>query len=243
MNNTNNPSNPNISYKRLKHDMKILRKNPIENVYVDWREDDIYNPNVVIIGPKDTPYENGFYCIHFEFTKKFPFEPPKATFLTTDSKVRMNPNLYANGKVCLSLLGTWSGPQWTSCQNLSSIILSILMILNENPINNEPGYQNLTKENSSALLYNFLISHANIRVATIMMLENPPKGFKVFHEDLKSYFLKNFDWYYEHCKTNKKDKKNKQIIRSPIYSWDEKIIYSKLCKQLKELKKNYETIQ
>jgi len=24
----------------------------------------------------------------------------------------MNPNLYADGKVCLSLLGTWSGPGW-----------------------------------------------------------------------------------------------------------------------------------
>jgi hypothetical protein len=26
--------------------------------------------------------------------------------------VRFNPNLYINGKVCLSLLGTWSGPSW-----------------------------------------------------------------------------------------------------------------------------------
>lgn len=29
---------------------------------------------------------------------------------TGGGKVRFNPNLYNNGKVCLSLLGTWSGP-------------------------------------------------------------------------------------------------------------------------------------
>ena len=34
-------------------------------------------------------------------------------FLTTGGgKVRFNPNLYECGKVCLSLLGTWSGPSW-----------------------------------------------------------------------------------------------------------------------------------
>jgi hypothetical protein len=34
-------------------------------------------------------------------------------FLTTGGgQVRFNPNLYNCGKVCLSLLGTWSGPSW-----------------------------------------------------------------------------------------------------------------------------------
>ena len=34
-------------------------------------------------------------------------------FLTTGAgRVRFNPNLYNCGKVCLSLLGTWSGPSW-----------------------------------------------------------------------------------------------------------------------------------
>lgn len=34
-------------------------------------------------------------------------------FLTTGAgRVRFNPNLYACGKVCLSLLGTWTGPSW-----------------------------------------------------------------------------------------------------------------------------------
>ena len=31
---------------------------------------------------------------------------------TAGGRVRFNPNLYDCGKVCLSLLGTWSGPSW-----------------------------------------------------------------------------------------------------------------------------------
>jgi ubiquitin-protein ligase len=37
-------------------------------------------------------------------------DPPKVQFLTTGGgRERLNPNLYACGKVCLSLLGTWPG--------------------------------------------------------------------------------------------------------------------------------------
>ena len=54
--------------------LKTLEKNPIENVFVNWNIDNLYTPTVVIIGPKNTPYENGFYCIKFKFTEKFPFE-------------------------------------------------------------------------------------------------------------------------------------------------------------------------
>jgi hypothetical protein len=36
--------------------------------------------------------------------------PPQVSFKTTGGgSIRFNPNLYAEGKVCLSLLGTWSG--------------------------------------------------------------------------------------------------------------------------------------
>ena len=39
--------------------------------------------------------------------------PAQVQFLTTGGgTVRFNPNLYHCGKVCLSLLGTWSGPSW-----------------------------------------------------------------------------------------------------------------------------------
>ena len=227
----------NLSEKRLKHDLKIFNKNKIDNVFVDWTEDNLYNPRVFIIGPKDTPYENGFYGIEFKFTEKFPFEPPKAKFVTTDTKVRMNPNLYANGKVCLSLLGTWSGPQWTSCQNLYTIVLSIMTILNDTPIRNEPGYEKVTKTHKSNVLYNQLIEHANLRVGVIQMIEETPKGFEKIRDEIIKYFKENYNWYKDKCIKNEL-LHYKQYKRSPIYSWREFFNYKKLKTELKKLKKS-----
>lgn len=221
--------------KRLLHDRKILEKNPIENVFVHWTKDNLYNPVVIFVGPKDTPYENGFYGIKFKFSNKFPFEPPKATYVTTDGKVRMNPNLYACGKVCLSILGTWSGPQWTSVQNLTSIILSIQTILNESPIHNEPGYENVKTTHPKFVLYNKLIKHANIRVGVIQMLENIPKDFKMLLPDIKHYFKENYEWYEKHCIQNIKTFHNKRI-KSPIYRWEEYFNYEELLNKIKLLK-------
>jgi ubiquitin-protein ligase len=51
--------------------------------------------------------------------------PPKVKTMTTNGGTyRLNPNLYAEGKVCLSLLGTWQGPGWVSG---SSTLLQVLI--------------------------------------------------------------------------------------------------------------------
>jgi baculoviral IAP repeat-containing protein 6 len=66
------------------------------------------------------------------------------TFLTTGGgSVRFNPNLYPNGKVCLSLLGTWTGPSWNPA---TSTVLQVLvslqaMVFCAQPYFNEPGYE------------------------------------------------------------------------------------------------------
>ncbi|KAG7342116.1 ubiquitin-conjugating enzyme [Nitzschia inconspicua] len=74
----------------------------------------------------------------------YPTHPPKMQLLTTGGgTVRFSPNLYADGKVCLSLLGTWSGPKWNP---LHSSILQVLMSIQglilgvQNPYYLEPGH-------------------------------------------------------------------------------------------------------
>ena len=55
----------------------------------------------------------------------YPKTSPFVKFETIDGRVRFNPNLYTAGKVCLSILGTWSGPPWTSCQNIGTLAHSL----------------------------------------------------------------------------------------------------------------------
>ena len=49
-----------------------------------------------------------------------------------------------DGKVCLSLLGTWSGPGWIAGKStLLQVLISIQsMILCDEPYLNEPGWAN-----------------------------------------------------------------------------------------------------
>lgn len=59
--------------------------------------------------------------------------------------LRINPNLYQCGKVCLSLLGTWHGNNSENWIPDKSTMLQVLvsiqaLILNEKPFFNEPGY-------------------------------------------------------------------------------------------------------
>ncbi|KAI9592742.1 ubiquitin-conjugating enzyme/RWD-like protein [Syncephalis fuscata] len=79
-----------------------------------------------------------------EFPRQYPSVPPVVRIITTDGgQTRFNPNLYADGKVCLSILGTWTGSageQWSSAHGVSSVLLSIQSIMSETPFENEPGY-------------------------------------------------------------------------------------------------------
>ena len=96
--------------------------------------------HALIQGPSDTPYEFGLFFFTLTFPQDYPFSSPKAEIRTTSKgTVRFNPNLYSNGKVCLSILGTWEGPSWTASLSLETVLLSIQSLLGESPMQNEPG--------------------------------------------------------------------------------------------------------
>lgn len=230
----------NLSQKRLMHDCKQINKNPLyeSGIYHKWNNEDLYHVRAVIFGPEDTPYQHGAYFFDIHFTEKFPFAPPKVKFMTLDGKVRFNPNLYVCGKVCLSILGTWSGPGWTSVQNISSILLSIQTLLNNFPIQNEPGFEK--ESGKKAKDYNKMIEHANIRLATLDMITKPPKGFECFQEILVKNFLQHYDFFLKTCKNNSKKSWENTTVKAPIYSWQEKYRYTNMTKQVTQI---YHTLQ
>lgn len=96
-----------------------------------------------IFGPDGTPYDSGAFVFDIFLPLGYPNVPPKFRLLTTGGgRVRFNPNLYNTGKVCLSLLGTWSGPSWTSASTILQVLVSIQsLILVPDPYFNEPGYE------------------------------------------------------------------------------------------------------
>jgi ubiquitin-conjugating enzyme E2 O len=96
--------------------------------------------------------------------------------------LRLNPNLYDCGKVCLSLLGTWPGSsceKWNSAQStMLQVLISIqALVLNEMPYFNEPGcerYTNSPEGLKAALDYNDTAFQYSCRTM-LYSLRRPPQ--------------------------------------------------------------------
>lgn len=102
---------------------------------------------ILIIGPQDTPYEYAPFIIDIHLPFTYPITPPEAYFHSwTGGNGPVNPNLYEDGKICLSLLGTWhsedKGEGWSNGKStLLQVLVSILgLVLVKEPYYNEAGY-------------------------------------------------------------------------------------------------------
>jgi hypothetical protein len=97
-------------FKRLVTEITTLSTGLPPGIFVRYAESRPDVLKVVIIGPEGTPYANGIFEFDIFCDGNFPNKPPLVQFKTTGGgRVNFNPNLYADGKVCLSLLGTWQG--------------------------------------------------------------------------------------------------------------------------------------
>ncbi|GAA6031154.1 hypothetical protein JCM8097_004030 [Rhodosporidiobolus ruineniae] len=139
----------------------------------------------LIIGPLDTPFQNAPFLFDvFLSPAKFPQEPPQVYFHSWAGGTRVSPNLYTEGKVCLSLLGTWSGDKTESWSAARSSILQVFvsiqaLIMVEHPYFTEPGFEKQigTPEGTAASeLYNertLVLTRAFVKRAC----EFPPSNF------------------------------------------------------------------
>lgn len=129
-------------HKELRYLPEQLLQHPSSSAWVRYDSDMPQYIQAAITGPQGTPYESGIFLFDVYCPDAYPQIPPKVTFLTTArGKVRFSPNLYTDGKVCLSLLGTFDGPRWDPASSLYQVLMSIQgMILGvAHPLFNEPG--------------------------------------------------------------------------------------------------------
>jgi len=86
-------------------------------------DNNIYYWNATILGPKDTPYENGIFILEINFPKEYPFKPPKISFKT---KI-YHPNINSAGSICLDILNN----NWSPALTISKTLLSICSLLSD----------------------------------------------------------------------------------------------------------------
>jgi ubiquitin-protein ligase len=154
-----------LATRRLLKDIERIR-DPLMKEQKIWyciQGDTMTKGFALIEGPENTPYEGCLLLFSTSFPDDYPFSPPKVLFLTSDGRTRFHPNLYVDGKVCLSILGTFSGPSWSGTQSLSSVLLSIQGLLDKNPLSHEPAYEKGTLLDSRHKQYADAVEHNMVK--------------------------------------------------------------------------------
>ncbi|GMH11064.1 hypothetical protein Nepgr_012905 [Nepenthes gracilis] len=171
--------------KKVQDEWKILEKNLPDTIFVRVYETRMDLLRAVIIGPAGTPYHDGLFFFDAVFPPSYPSVPPMVYYYS--GGLRLNPNLYECGKVCLSLLGTWSGKKTEMWIPDHSTMLQVLvsvqaLILNVKPFFNEPGYENMYRGEEGerkSKSYNEDVFLLSLKTMTYT-LKRPPKHFEDF---------------------------------------------------------------
>ena len=219
--------------KRIMNEIKELYKSEEilaeSGIYFHFEENSINKIQLLFIGNEDTPYEYGCYFFELTYPDNYPMIPPKMKYYTQgdniDPKnnkfysVRFNPNLYTNGKVCLSMLNTWNGPGWVPTNTISNVIVAVqALVLNNFPLQNEPGYEFAQDEELDK--YNDIIKFSNYKIALLDILNNIFKDkvrekFSCFKEKIIKIFFKNIEKIRNNLKLLINIKNNKFVESKP----------------------------
>lgn len=73
--------------------------------------------NAVIIGPADTPFEDGTFRLVMHFEEQYPNKPPAVKFISQ----MFHPNVYATGELCLDILQN----RWSPTYDVAAVLTSI----------------------------------------------------------------------------------------------------------------------
>ncbi|CAN1123741.1 Putative ubiquitin-conjugating enzyme E2 38 [Linum perenne] len=168
--------------KRIQEEWKILENNLPDTIFVRVYESRMELLRSVIVGPAGTPYHDGLFVFDCLFPPNYPNSPPNVYYYS--GGLRLNPNLYECGKVCLSLLGTWSGDKnekWIAGKStMLQVLVSIqALILNAQPFYNEPGYERQTGPEGLTRSRKYSENAFILSLKTMMYtFRRPPKCFE-----------------------------------------------------------------
>ncbi|XP_021894665.1 uncharacterized protein LOC110812246 [Carica papaya] len=171
--------------KRVQEEWRILENNLPETILVRVYESRMDLMRAVIVGAEGTPYHDGLFFFDVFFPPDYPYSPPSLHYHS--GGYRLNPNLYECGKVCLSLLNTWSGrknEKWIpGVSTMLQVFVSIqALILNQDPFFNEPGFEIIRGSKQGEMQsqdYNEAIFILSVKTMAFLVRKQP-KNFEDF---------------------------------------------------------------
>ena len=113
---------------RLMREVALLKKSPPPGVQC-WVADEAKMHMLLadVAGPPDSPYERGVFRVELDCSGRYPFEPPKARFVTPI----YHPNIDTAGRICLDLLKMPPKGSWKPSINISTLLTSLQLLMSE----------------------------------------------------------------------------------------------------------------
>jgi ubiquitin-conjugating enzyme E2 J2 len=110
--------------RRLQKELQAIKRNPPDNIVAVPDESNILNWHYCIKGPKDTPYEGGYYHGKLKFPPEYPFAPPSIIMITPNGRFKTDTRL------CLSM-SDFHPKEWNPLWSVSSILVGLLSFMVE----------------------------------------------------------------------------------------------------------------
>ena len=134
----------------------------------------------------------------------------------------------------MSLLNTWRGEQWTSCQSISTVLLTLCTLLCNEPLLNEPG---VTSSHCDITPYNEIIQFANLDIAVCDIITKKNGIYLPFFDNFYPFIKENFGKNYQKMvefAENKlvTDYKESKILKTSYYSMCVNVNYKKIIEKL-----------
>jgi ubiquitin-protein ligase len=218
--------------RRIMGDLRELLKDPLYEVFIHFDESDI-NHMIVMIRGQEGPYEFCQFLFHICFSDDYPMSPPIVKFCSSDGRTRLNPNLYIEGKVCLSILGTWSGDPWTSVMTIKTVILSIMaLVMTREPLRNEPGMESSPADKIE--IYNQIVEYASLNIL-LNQIQHPSEMFAPLLKNMKAQFIKDYPALIEKMDRLIQSEHNQKTVKISYHSQMAILDYDLLNKNIKNL--------
>ncbi|KAK6085683.1 ubiquitin-conjugating enzyme [Seiridium cupressi] len=115
-------SEPSASYRPIvdveaNRALQRMQTDPPAGVSASPVPDNVMTWNAVIIGPADTPFEDGTFRLVMHFEEQYPNKPPAVKFISQ----MFHPNVYATGELCLDILQN----RWSPTYDVAAVLTSI----------------------------------------------------------------------------------------------------------------------
>lgn len=98
----------------------------------------MYSFYCYVVGPEDSVYRHKLLKLKFDIPPLYPLKSPAVKFIQYRGE-RIHPNFYKDGKVCLSILGTWAGEPWATSMTTDSVLRTVQSLLDNEPYKHEPN--------------------------------------------------------------------------------------------------------